>query len=292
MQRKILSFFKTVLEIFFDESIFFVVLFVLYKFTPIRQVVDFKTIVVFITECLLCMACFKRIRKFHIPLKTVFFPKDTPICLLLVLACASASFVIKMCCILPFDYKVLSSTMRYFQNHNIELSATIFQSTTVSAVDIMAIFSAPILEEIVFRFFLYYSLKVYYKSIKKALIVTSLLFASLHIIGDIIFGSLGIALLVSAFIQRFSSSAIMTACYERTGNVLSPVIIHMLWNITAIFLAKLIGPYRLLMIIVLLVLSLLVLTIWCIAILWKHISRKKLVLYHEVSTESEVEESK
>ncbi|MBQ7612780.1 MAG: CPBP family intramembrane metalloprotease [Spirochaetaceae bacterium] len=287
MKKKVMSVIKGILRYIFDSSIFFYVLFTLYNVIPVKKNIDFETIALFLTECSLCVVCVKLFYKFKIPLKTVFFPKDTSIHLLFVLACASAGFVIEMLFYLTPNYDAFSSVMTYFQNHKIELSAAIFKSTMLSAVDIMGIFSAPILEEVIFRFFVYYFFKVHFRSIKKALVTTSLLFASLHILGDIIFGKVAFLILISAFIQRFLFSAIITACYEKTGNILSPIIIHMLWNTTIILLNKLIAPYHILMIAVLLVISLLVLTMWCMVLLWIHISRKKLVLYHETSTEPE-----
>ena len=80
----------------------------------------------------------------------------------------------------------------------------------------------PIYEEILFRYLLYYRLKNKY-SIKKSLITTTTIFASIHIYPIKI-------------IYAFLLGLFINIVYEKNKNILAPILIHIAANTIAIFL--------------------------------------------------------
>lgn len=98
----------------------------------------------------------------------------------------------------------------------------------------------PIYEEILFRYLLYNRLKKEY-SIKKSIIITTLIFSISHITPIKIIYSFIIGLLINII-------------YEKNKNILSPILIHISANIIVIFLYEY-NTYILLLSIICLILS-------------------------------------
>jgi hypothetical protein len=86
----------------------------------------------------------------------------------------------------------------------------------------------PIAEEILFRGFLYGTLRRNRASKLVATITTSLLFAGLHL-----FGGTGSGLLWSAFVDIFTLSLVLCYLRERTGGIWAGMVVHALKNALA-----------------------------------------------------------
>ncbi|KFK40447.1 hypothetical protein AALP_AA3G374300 [Arabis alpina] len=84
---------------------------------------------------------------------------------------------------------------------------------------------APILEEIVYRRFLLTSLASRMEW-RKALVISSGIFAASHLSGD-------------GFLQLFGIGCVLGACYSWSGNLASSVIVHSLYNALTLLLTLL-----------------------------------------------------
>lgn len=100
--------------------------------------------------------------------------------------------------------------------------------TTISLA-VLAVFIAPVSEELMFRAGLYRFLKGRL-SARFALIVSSLLFALMH------FNTL-------SFLPLLLIGMLLCRAYERSGNILVPIGFHALFNANNIALLVLIGPF-------------------------------------------------
>lgn len=82
----------------------------------------------------------------------------------------------------------------------------------------LAVLVAPVTEEFIFRGYLYGVLRRYL-GVTPALILTSLLFASIHLNGAV-------------FLPLFVLAACLTLAYEATGSLLASIFMHALFNAT------------------------------------------------------------
>jgi membrane protease YdiL (CAAX protease family) len=83
-------------------------------------------------------------------------------------------------------------------------------------LSISAILFSPIAEEVIFRGFLY-GVARQYGGRWPAMIVTSVLFAAIHIH-------------LPSFVALFTFALCLTLIYERTRSLWAPIIVHMLFN--------------------------------------------------------------
>lgn len=209
--------------------------------------------------------------EYHTSPRDAFFPENKPIKFSLVLACFSATLLVLVICIVPFLSKVVgSNALKHFQNHSFELNSAIFKYTSLLeyASLFSIVFLAPVYEEILFRFFIYAWLKKQYNSVKRALLISSLLFGLAHVPGQII-DRASIGLIVLVFIAMFFLGTMICACYEKTGNIISAIILHILWNAFIGFGESLNSPYNDIFLILVFFCALVVLTIWFIIFLYK-----------------------
>ncbi|KAF8054111.1 hypothetical protein N665_1347s0007 [Sinapis alba] len=108
--------------------------------------------------------------------------------------------------------------------HNSELNK-IIGSGEVSRIGCFALYCvvAPILEEIVYRRFLLSSLASRMEW-RKALVISSGVFAASHFSGE-------------SFLQLFGIGCLLGGCYSWSGNLASSVVVHSLYNALTLLLA-------------------------------------------------------
>lgn len=100
-------------------------------------------------------------------------------------------------------------------------------STTTNSLIILLILSGiigPIFEEIIFRYIFYNKLKKKY-SVKKSILINSLVFAVIHI-------------QPIKMIYAFILGIILNIYYEKTKNILAPILIHISANTIVLFLTE------------------------------------------------------
>lgn len=102
---------------------------------------------------------------------------------------------------------------QYFQD-----AATASDWYRVGLVMTLAMFVAPVTEELLFRGYFYGVLKQYV-GVTPALVATSLLFAAVHLNGAV-------------FLPLFVLAACLTLAYEATGSLLTSMVMHALFNTT------------------------------------------------------------
>ncbi|CAN7126075.1 unnamed protein product [Brassica rapa subsp. narinosa] len=108
--------------------------------------------------------------------------------------------------------------------HNSELDK-IIESGEVSRIGCFVLYCvvAPILEEIVYRRFLLTSLASTME-LRKALVISSGVFAASHFSGE-------------DFVQLFGIGCLLGGCYSWSGNLASSVVVHSLYNALTLLLA-------------------------------------------------------
>ncbi|XP_022544262.1 uncharacterized protein BNAA07G00530D isoform X2 [Brassica napus] len=108
--------------------------------------------------------------------------------------------------------------------HNSELDK-IIESGEVSRIGCFVLYCvvAPILEEIVYRRFLLSSLASTME-LRKALVISSGVFAASHFSGE-------------DFVQLFGIGCLLGGCYSWSGNLASSVVVHSLYNALTLLLA-------------------------------------------------------
>ncbi|XP_018508779.1 uncharacterized protein LOC103828148 isoform X2 [Brassica rapa] len=108
--------------------------------------------------------------------------------------------------------------------HNSELDK-IIESGEVSRIGCFVLYCvvAPILEEIVYRRFLLTSLASTME-LRKALLISSGVFAASHFSGE-------------DFVQLFGIGCLLGGCYSWSGNLASSVVVHSLYNALTLLLA-------------------------------------------------------
>lgn len=127
---------------------------------------------------------------------------------------------------------VISSTkdmLNFFGTHGFDFNITkIFSKPNDSYFYIFYIFAsiflAPIFEEILCRFVLYYNLSIKYDSKILGMIVSSILFSLFHlIVYEYSF---------SRFFLIFFMGCMCAYCYEKSDTIWTPIILHSLWNMS------------------------------------------------------------
>ena len=98
------------------------------------------------------------------------------------------------------------------------------------AMIIGAVLLAPVAEELLYRGLVFGSLKG--KSLWAAYLVSTILFAVIHVMGYIDTYSLPHLLL--AFVQYLPAGLVLAWTYHKSGNILSPIVIHIAVNTLAI----------------------------------------------------------
>lgn len=91
-------------------------------------------------------------------------------------------------------------------------------------VGFIAVFLAPVSEELIFRAGIYRFLK-HRLSPLLALIISALLFSALHFN-------------VNSFLPLFTLGLLFGRAYERTGNILVPILFHALFNLNTVLLVR------------------------------------------------------
>ena len=144
-----------------------------------------------------------------------------------------------------FPLIILGISLATFLNMIIFILFPPLNNTTISPL--LSIISSgligPIYEEILFRYLLYNRLKKNY-SVKKAILITTSLFALIH---------LSLVKIIYAFILGL----VLNIMYEKYNNILSPILIHIAANTIVIFLSEY-NTYILLLSIINLILSILI----------------------------------
>lgn len=131
-----------------------------------------------------------------------------------------------------FLLSILVSLLTNSQGSNNQ--ASIAESSQIAPLltGFAAIFIAPLLEEIVFRGGVFTTLRARFP-LCISLVVSSVLFGSIHIIDSLINGNL---LDVSYLLVYSVIGCVLAYSYEKSGSLIVPVCIHMLNNILAYFL--------------------------------------------------------
>lgn len=107
------------------------------------------------------------------------------------------------------------------QQHSVEMLQSAVSYSQIAYFGIMAVFVAPIVEEIIYRGIIYPAIKQEGYP-KTALWVTSVLFAWSHIN-------------LMTFVPLFFLGVILIFLYETTDNLLAPILTHSLFNATNYF---------------------------------------------------------
>lgn len=140
-----------------------------------------------------------------------------------------------------FKYYTIADVISFFKIHDYMFYRSGFRIFTRPILSdytapFIALFMAPIGEELLFRRTIYDSMKQQSRSVLIAMIYSSILFSLAHFYGanyDIY-----------AFIGIFGMGLMYAYCYEQTGSVLSSIILHSLSNAYLIFAECFIVPYR------------------------------------------------
>jgi membrane protease YdiL (CAAX protease family) len=137
-----------------------------------------------------------------------------------ILASAVHGFAVTYPCIATLGYAImlLIPGIDLSQNQHVEMFKSAGTTTFLVLLFVRVVVFAPIIEEILFRGFLYKALKcVTAPLIANA--ATALVFAAFH-------------LDAKSFIQLFVFGVFMGMAYERSGDIREPIIIHSLFNFT------------------------------------------------------------
>ena len=148
---------------------------------------------------------------------------DRPgLCILQVLSC--------YCSILCFDLFLNSLLLLFFDVRENPNNMAVWELTGVSfgTTAAMAIFLAPLVEELLFRGAVFGGL--YGKSRRWAYIVTTVAFALYHVAG---YALLDPRFLVFA-LQYLPAGYLLCRCYELTDSIWSPIFLHMLVNAVSV----------------------------------------------------------
>ena len=98
------------------------------------------------------------------------------------------------------------------------------------AMIIGAVLLAPAAEELLYRGLVFGSLKS--KSLWAAYLVSTILFAVIHVMGYI--DTYTLPHLLLAFVQYLPAGLVLAWTYHKSGNILSPILIHIAVNTLAI----------------------------------------------------------
>jgi uncharacterized protein len=125
---------------------------------------------------------------------------------------------------------IISQLTSQATSDNQMLIMEVFKNAPLYIVFVAVIF-APIVEEILFRGFIYRALR-FYKFKYIALLVSSFLFGVLHVYESILtarYEDLWFILVYMAI------GLFMSVIYEKSGDILAPIALHMVYNAIAVF---------------------------------------------------------
>lgn len=111
------------------------------------------------------------------------------------------------------------------------------------------VFSGPIFEELLFRRVIYDSMKKQSHSVAVAVVLSGFLFSLFHFYNPSFF---------SGFTTRFILGMGLAYCYEKTSNLLYPILLHSIWNAMAVVLPILLWPFSVLFGLFLVLISLII----------------------------------
>ena len=170
-------------------------------------------------------------------------------------------------CIMRFD-----NITKYFRNHGFALGSSMFVKIPSASFIIGAIFIAPFVEEFLFRYYFYSTMKVRYESISIAMILSSLIFALLHISANYS---------TTAIVMIFFHGILFAYIYEKTKSILPSMLLHAFNNALAVFFNSLLFAYSVSFALVLVLISLLILLIALVVFVVRKILARK-IKYVEV----------
>ena len=202
---------------------------------------------------------------YKLTLTKLLFPKNASMKWGLLVV--SASIIALMQCgsealefILRFD-----NITTYFRNNEFTMGNMFVKTHSIIFI-IATIFIAPFAEEFFFRYHYYATMKVRYESIPIAMIISSLIFAMLHIVNR--YSTAGI-------VGIFFHGIIFAHIFEKTGSILFSIILHALNNALAILKSTLLFAYEATFSMIVACISLLILLISLVVFLWRKLFRRK-----------------
>ena len=161
---------------------------------------------------------------------------------------------------------------KYFRNHGFALGSSMFVKIPSASFIIGAIFIAPFMEEFLFRYYFYSTMKVRYESISIAMILSSLIFALLHISANYS---------TTAIVMIFFHGILFAYIFEKTKSILPSMLLHAFNNALATFKGALLFAYDATFSIVVVCISLLILLIALVVFVVRKILARK-IKYVEV----------
>lgn len=163
---------------------------------------------------------------YKLTLNEVFFPEHTHIKWSLIFKFLSALFVLQFLRIVSphvmHIHSLINGVRGYFRNNGFVLDASIFVDPPTLFYVFLSVCVAPVLEEFIFRYCFYGFMKARYESKVLAMILSSIFFTFMHI------GQTGYTL--TAIILLFIFSLFLSYTYEKSGSILSSIILHALNN--------------------------------------------------------------